>query len=185
MAVPLGEIARRAGVGTGTVHRHFPSKEALFRATVADRVRLFVDTAGELADSDDPGAVFFGYLSAVVRLASRNKALLDALEASAEGLFELTPGLEADFRGALEVLLTKAQEVGAVRKDVQVEDVVTLLFGCLSMERRRLPDGAAGRMTALMCDSLRPGGRGVTKLPIARVSRDESVVCEVCGREVR
>ncbi|MCC3768112.1 TetR/AcrR family transcriptional regulator, partial [Streptomyces sp. UNOC14_S4] len=185
LAVPLGEIARRAGVGTGTVHRHFPSKEALFRATVADRVRLFVDTAGELADSDDPGAVFFGYLSAVVRLASRNKALLDALEASAEGLFELTPGLEADFRGALEVLLTKAQEVGAVRKDVQVEDVVTLLFGCLSMERRRLPDGAAGRMTALMCDSLRPGGRGVTKLPIARVSRDESVVCEVCGREVR
>ncbi|MGW1072394.1 TetR/AcrR family transcriptional regulator [Streptomyces sp. NPDC002537] len=184
LAVPLGEIARRAGVGTGTVHRHFPSKEALFRETVAGRIRLFADTAGELADADDPGTVFFRYLSAVVRLSVRNKALRDALEASADGLFEPTPGLEKDFRDALSVLLTRAQEAGAVRKDVQVEDVVALLFGCLAMERRRLPDGAAGRMTALMCDSLRPG-RNVTKLPIAAASRDETGVCEMCGGPVR
>ncbi|GAA0351698.1 helix-turn-helix domain-containing protein [Streptomyces blastmyceticus] len=182
LGVPLGEIARRAGVGTGTVHRHFPSKEALFRATVVDRIRLFTDTARELAEADDPGAVFFRYLAAVVRLSARNRALLDALEASAEGLFEPTPGVEKGFREALDVLLTRAQKAGAVRKDVEVEDVVTLLFGCLSMERRRGPAGAPGRMTALMCDSLRPS-RNVTKLPAIPVSRDETA-CAVCGGPV-
>ncbi|MFI1798460.1 TetR/AcrR family transcriptional regulator [Streptomyces sp. NPDC020379] len=182
LGVPLGEIARRAGVGTGTVHRHFPSKEALFRATVADRIRLFTDTARELADAAEPGTVFFRYLAAVVRLSARNRALLDALDASAEGLFEPTPGAEKGFREALEVLLTRAQEAGTVRKDVEVEDVLTLLFGCLSMERRRGATGAPGRMTALMCDSLRPS-RHVTKLPAVPVARDETA-CAECGRPV-
>ncbi|MEU5417741.1 TetR/AcrR family transcriptional regulator [Streptomyces sp. NPDC020667] len=182
LGVPLGEIARRAGVGTGTVHRHFPSKEALFRATVVDRIRLFTDAARELADADEPGKVFFRYLAAVVRLSARNRALLDALDASAEGLFEPTPGVEKGFQEALGVLLTRAQEAGAVRRDVDVEDVVTLLFGCLSMERRRGTAGAPGRMTALMCDSLRPG-RNVTKLPAVAVERDETA-CAECGGPV-
>ncbi|MFJ8675911.1 TetR/AcrR family transcriptional regulator [Streptomyces sp. NPDC093589] len=84
LAAPLGEIARRAGVGAGTVYRHFPSKEALFRASVADRMRLFADTATDLADAEDPGGVFFRFLTSVVRLSARNKALCDALAAAGE-----------------------------------------------------------------------------------------------------
>ncbi|WP_308312460.1 helix-turn-helix domain-containing protein [Streptomyces sp. ISL-11] len=183
LAVPLGEIARRAGVGPGTVYRHFPSKEALFRATVVDRVRLFTDTARELAGAEDPGAVFFRYLNAVVRLSARNKGLRDALEASGEGAFQPSPGVESAFREALAVLLTRAQEAGAVRKDVGIEDVMSLLIGCLSMERRRGPDEAPGRMTALMCDSLRPG-RHVTKLPPARPAPRNETGCAVCGGRV-
>ncbi len=82
LGAPLGEIARRAGVGAGTVYRHFPSKEALFRASIEDRLRLFTDTARDLADAEDPGGVFYRFLAAVVRLAARNKALCDALEAA-------------------------------------------------------------------------------------------------------
>ncbi|MFV8130257.1 TetR/AcrR family transcriptional regulator [Streptomyces syringium] len=181
LAVPLGAIARRAGVGAGTVYRHFPSKEALFRATVVDRIRLFTDTARELADAADPGAVFFRYLASVVRLSARNKALCDALEASAEGRFEPTPGVERDFREALAVLLTRAQKAGAVRKDVLIDDVMTLLVGCLSMELRRGPDGQPGRITALVCDSLRPG-RGVTKLPSPTPpGRNETRIAGICA----
>ncbi|WP_234366069.1 TetR/AcrR family transcriptional regulator [Streptomyces albireticuli] len=186
LAVPLGEIARRAGVGPGTVYRHFPSKEALFRATVVDRIRLFTDTARELADAADPGAVFFRYLAAVVRLSARNKALQDALEASAEGRFRPSEDVEQGFHAALRVLLTRAQESGDVRKDVDTEDVVALLFGCLSMERHRGTGAPAGRMTALMCDSLRVGrGGNVTKLPVVRGSRNETGRCAVCGEAVR
>ncbi|WP_241833387.1 TetR/AcrR family transcriptional regulator [Streptomyces caatingaensis] len=174
MAVPLGEIARRAGVGAGTVYRHFPSKEALFRATVVDRVRLFTDTARELAEAPEPGRVFFRYLAAVVRLSARNKGLCDALEASAEGRFTPSPAVERDFRAALGVLLARAQRAGAVRRDVTIDDVMALLLGCLAMEQRGPARGTPGRMTALVCDGLRPG-RNVTKLPApAPPGRDET-----------
>ncbi|MBH1933216.1 TetR/AcrR family transcriptional regulator [Streptomyces sp. AV19] len=180
LGVPLGEIARRAGVGAGTVYRHFPSKDALFRATVVDRVRLFTDTARELADAEDPGKVFFRYLASVVRLSARNKGLCDALEAGAEGRFTPSPAVERDFREALDTLLTRAQQAGAVRKDVSIDDVMALLLGCLAMEQR---GNAPGRLTALVCDGLRPG-RNVTKLPPrpprAQKRRDETR-CAVCG----
>ncbi|WP_053697071.1 TetR/AcrR family transcriptional regulator [Streptomyces sp. NRRL F-5755] len=179
LGVPLGEIARRAGVGAGTVYRHFPSKDALFRATVADRVQLFTDTARDLAHVEDPVGVFFRFLASVVRLASRNKALCDALEAAGEGAYEPSPRAARDFGEALEVLLVRAQEAGGVRKDVGLDDVWELLVGCLSMEQRRASSGAPqGRMTALMCDGLRER-KGVTKLPRQASDRNETL-CEVC-----
>ncbi|MFC5246240.1 TetR/AcrR family transcriptional regulator [Streptomyces nigrescens] len=186
LGVPLGEIARRAGVGAGTVYRHFPSKEALFRATIVDRIELFTDTARDLAEVPDPGAVFFRFLSSVVRLAVRNKALCDALEAAGAGRFEPSPGVGQDFDDALEVLLRRAQEAGAVRQDVGIADLRALLVGCLSMERA-VPGsgsggGAPGRMTALMCDALRPE-RAVTELEIEPVKRNESR-CGVCGAAI-
>ncbi|MFC5719788.1 TetR/AcrR family transcriptional regulator [Streptomyces gamaensis] len=183
LGVPLGEIARRAGVGTGTVYRHFPSKEALFRATVVDRIRLFTDTARELAHAAEPGPVFFRYLASVVRLSADNKGLRDALGASAEGRFTPSPGIERDFRDALRVLLERAQLAGAVREDVALDDVMTLLAGCLAMERRGGPQGPAGRITALVCDSLRPG-RHVTKLPGFEAANRNETGCAVCGRAV-
>ncbi|RXS87689.1 TetR/AcrR family transcriptional regulator [Streptomyces sp. TM32] len=183
LGVPLGEIARRAGVGAGTVYRHFSSKEALFRATIVDRIELFTDTARDLADVTDPGPVFFRFLASVVRLASRNKALCDALEAAGAGRFEPSPGVGKDFDDALEVLLGRAQEAGAVRQDVGIADVRALLVGCLSMERARAGAGAEdeveGRMTALMCEALRPE-RAVTKLTSGPEKRNGSR-CEMCG----
>lgn len=183
LGVPLGEIARRAGVGAGTVYRHFSSKEALFRATIVDRIELFTDTARDLADVTDPGPVFFRFLASVVRLASQNKALCDALEAAGSGRFEPSPGVGKDFDEALEVLLCRAQEAGAVRQDIGIADVRALLVGCLSMERARagagVEDRVQGRMTELMCEALRPE-RVVTKLAHDPVNRNETR-CEVCG----
>src|SRR5580693_8328714 len=63
--VPLDEIAVRAGVGPGTVYRHFPTKEALFEAVVAARLQDLVADARGRADSGDPGSAFFGFLGRV------------------------------------------------------------------------------------------------------------------------
>ncbi|WP_063759952.1 TetR/AcrR family transcriptional regulator [Streptomyces sclerotialus] len=206
LSVPLGEIARRAGVGAGTVYRHFPSKDALFRATVADRLRLFTDTARDLADVPDPGEVFFRFISSVVRVAAQNKAMCAALEGTAVvRAHPVAPGLEREFWSALEVLLHRAQQAGAVRQDVVLADVRVLLTGCMAMEVRRSgearadsgesasgidsaagpegADGASGRMTALMCDGLR-AGRDVTKLPF-EVAVGNETACEECGVPVR
>lgn len=196
LEVPLDEIARRAGVGAGTVYRHFPSKEALFRAAVRDRLRLFADTAGDLAEADDPGGVFFRFLASVVRLSAPNRALGEALEAAGElgpgPVAEGPAGPELEFLVALGVLLTRAQQAGAVRADVDLADVRTLLTGCLAMERRRSvgpgPVGAdtepgaapAGRMTTLMLDGLR-ADRTVTELPVVGSSVRNETGCAVCG----
>lgn len=193
LEVSIGEIARRAGVGAGTVHRHFPSKEALFRAATVDRIQLFTDTARDLADVQDPGEVFFRYLASVIRLTVRDKGLCEAMEAiheTAEGDFSPSTEAERDFVEALGGLLRRAQQAGAVRGDADLGDVLTLLVGCMAMERRRSgPDGPAagaagapGRMTALMCDGLR-AGRAVTKLSAERVIRNETR-CEVCAGPV-
>ncbi|MFE3772861.1 TetR/AcrR family transcriptional regulator [Streptomyces sp. NPDC059122] len=203
LEVPLDEIARRAGVGAGTVYRHFPSKEVLFRAAVRDRLRLFADTAGDLAEADDPGGVFFRFLASVVRLSVPDRAVCEALEAAGEPgpvpSAEGSAGPELEFLPALGVLLARAQQAGAVRVDVDLADVRTLLIGCLAMERRRSvgpgPVGAdagagagadaetgaapVGRMTALMLDGLR-ADRTVTELPVAGPIRDETR-CAVCG----
>src|ERR1035441_8815003 len=66
IAVPLDDIARRAGVGAGTVYRHFPTKEALFEAVVADQLQLLVGDAREALRADDAGEAFFGFLATVI-----------------------------------------------------------------------------------------------------------------------
>src|SRR6201993_1371971 len=63
--VPLDQIAARAGVGPGTVYRHFPTKEALFEAVVTARVTDLVSDARARTDADDPGAAFFGFLARI------------------------------------------------------------------------------------------------------------------------
>lgn len=132
-----------------------------------------------------PRSGLLRFLSSVVRLASQNKALCDALEEAGAGRFEPSPGVGQSFDEALEVLLRRAQEAGAVRQDVGIADLRALLVGCLSMERAvsgaGSGDAAPGRMAALMCDALRTE-RAVTELNAGPVKRNESR-CGACGAE--
>jgi AcrR family transcriptional regulator len=133
LAVPLDDIARLAGVGAGTVYRHFPSKEALFQAVVLERIEQFAEEARGLAAAEDPGEVFLDYFVRVIKQASLNRAICDALAESGGHAFKAGAG--GDFRAALAVLLERAQAVGAVRTDIDGDDLRALIAGCLAVER--------------------------------------------------
>ena len=66
LTVPIDAIARRAGVGAGTVYRHFPTKEALFHAVIADRMHRFIDDGHALLESAGPGEAIFSFLRSMV-----------------------------------------------------------------------------------------------------------------------
>src|ERR1700734_3523975 len=77
--VPLDEIAARAGVGPGTVYRHFPTKEALFEAVVTARLEDLLEDGRRRARTDDPEAAFFGFMARVAEEGMAKRDLPDAI----------------------------------------------------------------------------------------------------------
>ncbi|MFF0147593.1 TetR family transcriptional regulator [Amycolatopsis sulphurea] len=151
VAVPLDDIARLAGVGAGTVYRHFPSKEALFRAVVVERLEQYANEAQELIDSEAPGEVFFGYFLRVIEQASRNRAICEALGETSGPAYEGEAGDQ--FRKNFGTLFERAQKAGLVRTDINCDDLRALMVGALAVERH-----APGRphLVRVVLDGLRP-----------------------------
>jgi AcrR family transcriptional regulator len=158
VAVPIDEIARRAGLGVGTLYRHFPTKEALFLAIVVDRMEHLVAEARDLARAPDPGEAFFGFLSRMVHEGSAKRDFMDALSGSGADLGRTLAGIKASYRAALAVLLERAQDAGAVRRDVRVLEVHALLTGTFASLDRLGKDAAQARkrLLVIVCDGLRP-----------------------------
>ncbi|MEV1005787.1 TetR/AcrR family transcriptional regulator [Streptomyces sp. NPDC049881] len=140
LSVPVQEIARRAGVGTGTVSRHFPTKEALFVAVLSDRFARYVERARALADSAEPGEAFLAYFTFLVREGAVDRGLADALKGAGFDCASITADPDRDVLGWLYELLLRAQESGAVRPGIDMADINAMLVGCLSR-----PDDGDGR----------------------------------------
>jgi AcrR family transcriptional regulator len=151
LSVPIDEIARRAGVGAGTVYRHFPAKEDLIEAVIADQLQRIVDEGRGLIEAGEPGEALFTFLRATVEWSATNRGLVDALAGSD---IELKDG-EALFMNFLGELLRAAQEAGTARKDVGVADVKALMVGLQAMQSYN--DDAAARLTEVVLDGLRAG----------------------------
>ena len=157
LAVPIDEIARRAGLGVGTLYRHFPTKEALFLAIVIDRLEHLAAEARALATAADPGEAFFGFLSRMVHEGSVKRDFMDALSSSGADLGRTLATIKASYRAALAVLLKRAQDAGVVRRDVSVLEVHALVTGTFGSLDRLGKDAAQARkrLLAIVCDGLR------------------------------
>lgn len=155
LSVPLDEIARRAGVGPGTLYRHFPTKEALIQAVVHDRLCRLTDEGTALRDSPDPGAAFFAFIDRLAAEAGPKRDLFDALASAG---VEVGPAVMAavdDLRAQITHLLTRAQRAGAVRTDISSAELMALLSGILfAMQPRPGTDQAL--LLSVFRDGLRP-----------------------------
>lgn len=152
LAVPIDEIARRAGVGPGTIYRHFPTKEALFAAVIDDRVRSMVDS-GKTLLAADPGTALFEFLRELVRAAAADQGMADAFGRYGVDIAAAAPGAEAAFLGVLEQLLSAAQRAGTIRPDVGPAELKLLLTVCKSTQG--CGDGVADRVASVVVDGLR------------------------------
>lgn len=162
LAVPLDTIARRAGVGAGTVYRHFPTKEALFEAVIADQLAaLASDAEARAAGDGDPGEQFFEFFAALLDDGTRKADLADALTSAGVGLQQETLASAARLQAALATLLERAQRAGAVRPDLDTMDLHALAAGALAAERKRAsgPGGEPGKLVRILSDGLRAGAR--------------------------
>lgn len=156
ISVPIDEIARRAGVGPGTVYRHFPTKEALFAAIVLGRIDRLVEEARARLEGLDPGAAFFDFLARLGEEGRAKRDLVEVLAASGLDLDGAHSAVTRELRDAMAILLTRAQAAGAVRDDVEIEDVISLLAGVsLALRTPSSDAGSVDRMLAIVCDGLR------------------------------
>jgi AcrR family transcriptional regulator len=154
LSVPIDEIARRAGVGAGTVYRHFPTKEDLFRAVVEDRITGIVDQGQALVAAGDPDALFEFFRSIVLQWGATDRGLADALAGIGIVIETALPDVEEAFLRMLADLLEAGQKAGTVRSDLDVRDVKAILSGCLSIQAANASQ--AERLTEVVLDGLRP-----------------------------
>jgi AcrR family transcriptional regulator len=154
--VSLDKIARRAGVGAGTVYRHFPTKEALFEAVVFDRIGVLVEEARALADEPDPGHAFSSFVERLAREGARKRDLVEALARDGIRLQLGEAPIVRALTDVLAELLRRAQRAGAVRSDIGVDDVVALLTGAaFAICHSGADEKRTRRLLAIMNDGLR------------------------------
>lgn len=134
LGVPIDEIARRAGVGAGTVYRHFPAKEDLFRAVIEDRMRNIVDEGRALLDADPAGGIFTLMRAMVLEWGATDRGLVEAFAGAGVDINRAVPEAEAEFLGMVADLLAAGQTAGTVRADVTVPAVKGLVVGLQAMQ---------------------------------------------------
>jgi AcrR family transcriptional regulator len=123
-AASLEEIARRAGVGIGTLYRNFPGRQDLITAVYVDEVEALCATAAELADLP-PWDALVGWLRRFVSYVNTKRALYELLDKESD----LLPSCRASMYGAGTPLLERAQAAGVARADVAFDDVLHMVNG--------------------------------------------------------
>jgi AcrR family transcriptional regulator len=152
----LEEIARRAGVGIGTLYRHFPTRQALLEAVYRDQVEAVRAKADELLSSESPADALADWLRALASFSSTKHSLTSALLATLGKDSELLSSCSAVICGAAEELLTRAQQAGVVRPDADARDLIRLVHAVnLAAQHAPTDPGQRDRLIGLVLDGLR------------------------------
>ncbi len=152
-AATTEEVARRAGVGIGTVFRHFPTKETLYEAIVVGRLTRLLAAAPD--PSDAPRAAFEEFFTRVVDEAAAKKAFAATMAVLSLDVKATGQDVGDQIRQALGALLERAQEAGEIRADIGLAELMVLLAGaCLAAEHNQSAE-LRGRTLAVLFDGLR------------------------------
>jgi AcrR family transcriptional regulator len=155
----LEDVARRAGVGIGTLYRHFPTREALLEAVYRAEVESLCASAEQLVGTGPADDVLAAWLQLFVGYVSRKRGMASALKSAMRPDSELFAYVHEQIGRAGGSLLTAAVEAGAIRSDVELWDILRMASGiCLATEQRPADPEQASRLVGLVVDGLRYRG---------------------------
>jgi len=158
--VSLEEIARRAGVGIGTLYRHFPTREALAEAAYRNELRRLCDAAGELLAERPPDEALAEWMDRFVTYVAAKRSMAGMLQSV---IASRDPALYIDARAemadAVTLLLDAAERAGSVRGDVDPDDVLRVMSGIWLVADGPDWSERSRRMLALLMDGLRYGAK--------------------------
>ena len=170
--VSLEDIARGAGVGIGTLYRHFPTREALVEAVYLHEVDVLCERADELLETSTPDEALAAWMQLFVRHAATKRGMLSALKPMLSSNLER---FSAQPRGRATAAATKLLKAGVaagtVRADVDGADLLRAVGGiCMSTDQER--SEASERLVGLLFDGL--PSWSATGSPVARYQDGES-----------
>jgi AcrR family transcriptional regulator len=149
----LEDIAARAGVGIGTLYRHFPTRPDLLEAVYLDEVRGICDSADKYVDLS-PWEALSGWLREFVSFAATKRALAEEMFTYIDRDAAVFKSCATVIYGAGEPLLKRAQEAGVVRADTDISDVTKMISGIAAI--RASDPEQIDRIVSIALDGLRP-----------------------------
>jgi len=155
---PVRQIAEKAGVGVGTVYRHFPQRSDLIVAVFRREVDACADAAAVLAAAHKPGEALTRWLQRYVDFISAKRGLAAALHSGDPAYDTLPAYFQKRLRPALETLLDAAVAAGEVRSGVKPDDLLRAVAS-LSAPAHDGDPTHARRMVGLLADGLRYGAK--------------------------
>jgi len=157
VTVPIDLVAERAGVGVGTLYRHFPTKESLYEAIVMTRLTNLSETADEFARSQDPGKAFEGFLREMAVQAVEKQDLFEALGQAGIDVKARCSDMVDDLIRRVDVLRRRAVDAGELRDDVDTSEIVNLVMGtCNAAGHNRTDVAGLQRLVSIVIAGLKP-----------------------------
>ncbi|MFE7191730.1 TetR/AcrR family transcriptional regulator [Kitasatospora sp. NPDC057541] len=157
VGVPTEEIARAAGVGVGTLFRHFPTKEALLEAVMVRRLETVAAGAARVAAESAPADALFACFRLIAEQSVGKNAFAQALTAAGVDVHTSLRAPSAAIRELLADLLRRAQLAGTARPELTLPELLALLVGTNAALEQLGPDPAAREhILTILLDGLRP-----------------------------
>ena len=154
--VSLDEIARRAGVGIGTLYRHFPTRDAIVEAVYRREVEQLARSATRLLGSLSPGEALHEWMRLFVDYIATKKVMASALGSIVGGATELYASSAAQITNAMVLLVDRAGASGDIRPDVDPNDLLRALVGFTYGNASPGWQASALRLIDILMDGLRP-----------------------------
>ncbi|MFD5271603.1 TetR/AcrR family transcriptional regulator [Streptomyces sp. NPDC058335] len=155
-AISLDSIAKRAGVGSGTLYRHFPTREDLVEEVYRDQIRPLRDDARDLLATEKPAQALHAWMRRFAEWAAERRGVCEALVAmSASGRFGTGPVCD-EIQQILGMVLQAGAEAGELRSDIDPADVGGILAGVLSVAGGPEQRAQLDRMLTVVVDGLKP-----------------------------
>jgi AcrR family transcriptional regulator len=151
--VPPGDVAKRAGVGIGTLYRHFPTRDALVAGVYAREVEQLSEAAITLLEKHPADEALALWLDRVIDYVAAKRVIADILRADTQGA-QLHGSSEATLSEALRRLVDGARAAGTIRAEICFEDVARMMAGICSGSDQPDWEGSARRLLGVMMAGL-------------------------------